>query len=191
MATVVQRQGPVRAGISLENIARCADRMLACLDLGKQELSVVLCDDRTIHELNRRYRRKNRPTDVLAFAMSEGTPMMAGDGMLGDVVISVETAKRQAAERGHALRDELIHLLAHGILHLAGYDHRTDAEERRMNARADVLRGAAIAVLRGKSARRAPARGSKRRRAPVGGRRSGPVDKVVSRGVRRGRGPRR
>ncbi len=117
--------------------------MLRSLDLGDAELSVALTDDREIHELNRVFRRKDKPTDVLAFAMREGESVGHGPPgdvaqkapeMLGDVVISVETARRQAARRRRLLGNEVRELLAHGLLHLVGYDHQTDAEEREMKA---------------------------------------------------------
>jgi probable rRNA maturation factor len=117
--------------------------MLAALRLKKAELSVLLCDDRTIQALNRSHRKKNKPTDVLAFALGEGEVLPGAEGVLGDVVISLDTARRQAEDRGHALWDEVTLLLAHGLLHLLGYDHGTDAEERLMNARADMLIAAA------------------------------------------------
>ena len=121
-------------------IKRRAERMLEALKLRDAELSILLCDDRTIHALNRTHRRKNKPTDVLAFALREGKPVPgAGGKALGDVVISLDTAARQAEELGRTLWEEVTWLLAHGLLHLLGYDHRTVAEERRMNARADML----------------------------------------------------
>jgi len=112
--------------------------MLQALKLESAELSILLCDDATIHALNRDHRRKDKPTDVLAFALREGKPV-PGSKALGDVVISLDTAARQAEELGRTLWDEVTWLLAHGLLHLLGYDHRTVAEERRMNARADML----------------------------------------------------
>src|SRR5688572_12775303 len=87
------------------------------------ELSVVFCDDAFIQALNREYRGYDRPTDVLSFPQ-EPTP--AGTELLGDVVISVETAQRQAREQGHALGHEVAWLLCHGVLHLLGYDDETD-----------------------------------------------------------------
>lgn len=122
--------------------------MLRALGMPDAELSILLCDDPTIHALNRTHRRKNKPTDVLAFAMREGRPMPGESGLLGDVVISLDTAARQAEELGRSLWDEVSWLLAHGLLHLVGYDHRTAAEERRMNARADMLIAAAKARTR-------------------------------------------
>jgi probable rRNA maturation factor len=117
--------------------------MLASLGLGPAELSVALTDDREIHELNRLFRKRDKPTDVLAFAMREGEgPPAAGPSgveLLGDVVVSVETARRQAARRGRSLASEVRVLLAHGILHLLGYDHRTSAEARRMGTKTRQL----------------------------------------------------
>lgn len=100
------------------------------------EVSLRLTDDRFIHALNRDYRGKDRPTDVLAFAMREGPGGQLNPEILGDIVISVDTAARQA-RRG--LRHELLFLCAHGLCHLLGYDHRDDAEEREMNARMQAL----------------------------------------------------
>jgi probable rRNA maturation factor len=101
------------------------------------EASLRLVDDAAIHALNRDYRGKNKPTDVLAFAQREGPGGDLHPELLGDVVISVDTARRQA-KRG--LYRELLHLASHGLCHLLGYDHRDDDEERTMNARAAALR---------------------------------------------------
>ena len=114
--------------------------MLSALGRANAELSVVLTDDRHIETLNRAHRRKAKPTDVLAFPMdAEGAGPSGEIQLFGDVVISLDTAARQARARKRPLLDEVTHLLAHGILHLAGYDHRTDAEERRMNEATAVL----------------------------------------------------
>lgn len=118
--------------------------MLRALALSAAELSILVCDDETIHALNREHRRRDKPTDVLAFALREGEPMPGAEQLLGDVVISLETAQRQAREHDRTLWEEVTMLLAHGLLHLVGFDHRTAAEERRMNARADMLVAACI-----------------------------------------------
>ena len=99
------------------------------------EVALRLCGDPAIRELNRDYRHKDKPTDVLAFAQREA--QAADHGLFGDIVISVATARRQA-KRG--LYAELLHLASHGLCHLLGYDHRDDDEERVMNARAASLR---------------------------------------------------
>jgi probable rRNA maturation factor len=83
------------------------------------EVSVMLADDAEIRTLNRQYRHKDKATDVLSFPA-------AVEGTAGDLAISVETAQKQAEERGHALEMEIKVLLLHGLLHLAGYDHETD-----------------------------------------------------------------
>lgn len=109
----------------------------AALTEGRADLEVALrlCDDAAIHELNRDYRGKNKPTDVLAFAQREGPA--AHSDLLGDIVISIDTARRQAKKGLYA---ELLHLASHGLCHLLGYDHNDDEEEREMNARALQLR---------------------------------------------------
>ena len=107
-----------------------AHQVLLALGLSDVELSILLCDDAFIHPLNRDYRGKDKPTDVLSFAMrEEGDP---NDPVLGDVIISVERAQSQASERGHPIGVELALLLVHGILHLLGYDHENDEEAQKM-----------------------------------------------------------
>ena len=149
----------------------CRDVLRAVNETGS-ELSVALVHDDEMQRLNRDYRGKDRTTDVLAFALREGEDTSVQEpGLLGDVVVSVPTAERQARERGHALDRELAELLAHGILHLLGYDHeRSPAEARRMFREqrrvlaaigADAAPGAAAArpaAARAKVAR--PKRGS-------------------------------
>ncbi len=105
------------------------------------ELSIAFVNDEEIHRLNREYRKIDRPTDVLSFALLEAqspSPVTRADAgaptILGDVIISTETARRQADERGHSFERELSILLLHGILHLFGYDHETDEEAQRMEA---------------------------------------------------------
>lgn len=150
-------QGGPFAGVSAATMKRRADKMLAALRLTGAELSVALVDDATIHALNRDYRHKDKPTDVLAFAMEEGEPTPAGKGgkgqppqarVLGDVIVSVDTAGKQARRRRRPLLDELTMLLAHGLLHLLGYDHQDDAQEREMVAKTRELEAAAS--LRGR-----------------------------------------
>ena len=111
-----------------------AARTLDVLGLAESELSIVLCDDAFIHPLNRDYRGKDRPTDVLSFAQREGEESDPDDPVLGDIVISVERAQAQADERGHSLETEMRVLLVHGILHLLGYDHEEDADAEEMEA---------------------------------------------------------
>jgi probable rRNA maturation factor len=119
--------------------------MLTALGLDDAELSVLLCDDAVIRALNRDFRRRDRPTDVLSFSMREGEGGRLPRAPLGDVVISVETARRQARRAKRTITAEVTMLLAHGLLHLLGLDHRTEAQGRRMRARTDALVAAAIA----------------------------------------------
>jgi len=84
-----------------------------------------------MRRLNRRYRGRNRTTDVLSFALDEGPFGSLSHGMLGDVVISLETARRVARRRRRGFREVIERLLLHGILHLAGYDHERSREDAR------------------------------------------------------------
>jgi len=109
--------------------------------------------DDEIRRLNRDYRRKDRPTDVLSFSLREGE---FGDvsRSMGDVVISLETAARQAVENGFSTEEAVDRLLVHGILHLAGYDHETSArDERRMKRKERAV----LRLLRGRGTRGAAA----------------------------------
>ncbi|MDD9932272.1 MAG: rRNA maturation RNase YbeY [Myxococcales bacterium] len=145
MPAFARYQGSGRSPIAVVTIKARAERMLRALQLSAAELSVLLCDDAVIQELNRDYRGKDRPTDVLAFAMGEGVAVASPEQVLGDVVISIPTATRQAEQRGHEPLDEITLLLAHGLLHLLGFDHATREEERRMLAKTDLLVAAATA----------------------------------------------
>jgi probable rRNA maturation factor len=138
-ATVaITTQGGPFAGVSAATIKRRALKMLEALAQGDSELSIALVSDKVIHELNLDYRKKDKPTDVLAFAMREGEGGAMG-GALGDVIISVETARKQARAHKKTLLEEMTMLLAHGLLHLLGYDHQNDRDERVMNAKTEEL----------------------------------------------------
>lgn len=103
---------------------------LACHD---KELSVVFTGDEKIAQLNERYLGRKGPTNVLAFPMRNGAAGGFESRMLGDVVISVDAARREAAELGETVQNRVDRLIVHGILHLLGYDHeRSSAEARRM-----------------------------------------------------------
>ena len=110
-----------------------ASRALVLLERPNSEVSLLFCDDETIQPLNRDWRGKDRPTDVLSFSQIEG--QCIGDpNLLGDIIISVPTAQRQAEERGHSLSHELRVLVVHGLCHLLGYDHEEDEEAEEMEA---------------------------------------------------------
>ncbi|GEL73527.1 hypothetical protein MVI01_53110 [Myxococcus virescens] len=114
---------------------------LVQLELSGVELSLSLVDDRAIRRLNRTWRQKDKATDVLSFPagdLPKGTP---GPRPLGDVVISLDTAKRQAKEYGRTLEAEMARYLAHGLLHLLGHDHERPRDAKRMAALEEQLLG--------------------------------------------------
>jgi probable rRNA maturation factor len=123
--------------LELEKLHAWACELTTAMALGTgAEWSLSFVDESTIQGLNLDYRGIDDPTDVLSFPLMEGTPMPAvvpeGLQLLGDVVIAPAIAARQALERGHTLDDELALLMAHGLLHLLGYDHDTPENKDRM-----------------------------------------------------------
>ena len=106
--------------------------MLAALDCQSCDLGVLIIDDARMHRLNAHYRGIDRSTDVLAFAMREGPFAELNPQVLGDVVLSAETALRQARAHRHSLAEELTRLLIHGTLHLLGYDHEVSPADARL-----------------------------------------------------------
>ncbi len=139
-----QRRFPVDAAALRIQAVRCLER----LGVPRAELSVLLVNDRPMRALNRDYREKNHATDVISFPMYEGTPeqitvqladqVNAPPAALGDVVISVETARKQAGENGVTPEQELTMLLVHGLLHLLGHDHEQGGAQARQMAQAEV-----------------------------------------------------
>ena len=120
--------------VDVPRLRRTADAILRGIGQSKSELSIALVDDASIAELNGQYRDKPRPTDVLSFSLVEGDFADHRGGMLGDVVISVETAADQAKERHRGLDETVARLLVHGVLHLVGHDHEDDDEAGEMQA---------------------------------------------------------
>jgi rRNA maturation RNase YbeY len=124
-------------------LERSARAILADVGETSAELGILFVGDQRMRGLNLRYRSKDRTTDVLAFAMREAArPQVSRlmPDMLGDVVISIPTAWRQAKEAGRSLDEELACLLVHGILHLCGYDHeRGEKDARRMHRRERMI----------------------------------------------------
>ena len=96
-------------------------------------VSIVLIDDEKIHEINKIYRNVDRPTDVISFAfMDEKTTTFNEFTNLGEIYISLETAHKQAKDYGHSFNRELSFLVVHGLLHLLGYDHILEDDEKKM-----------------------------------------------------------
>jgi probable rRNA maturation factor len=118
-----------RHPIDPEKIATKAETLLNKLGSLDGELSIVIVDDEEMATLNRTYLDRSGPTNVIAFAMREGLFAEVNPNLLGDVVISVETARQEARQSG--ISDELrfAQLLVHGILHLFGFDHERNSEE--------------------------------------------------------------
>ena len=150
--------------------------VLRILGLRRHELSLSLVDDAEIRVLNGTYRGRDRPTDVLAFALTEdaapGLPLAVGSArhpvVLGDVVISIETAAAQARASRRSLDVRLDALLIHGVLHLVGYDHeRSPAEERRMRAKERAVRAALPSTRRPAAVPAAAGWGRRTRRVPA------------------------
>jgi rRNA maturation RNase YbeY len=137
----VRVSGPPRGtrGLRRDRIGRFARALLEALGEEGAELSIALVDDASAAALNERWRGRRGATDVLSFSLREGRHARHRGALLGDVVIAVGVAKRQAAERGHDLEAECRRLLVHGVLHLLGYDHVRPDEARRMRAKERAL----------------------------------------------------
>ena len=123
---------------TLYGLKKKAMQILKLLNQNKSDLSLVLVGNREIRKLNARYRKIDEPTDVLSFPLGDKLP--SGMTILGDVIISVEQAKKQAIEENKRLEAKVETLLIHGILHLLGYDHeRSLKEERKMKKLEDRI----------------------------------------------------
>ncbi len=135
--------------ISLEKVRKTAEAILNALECPDGELSVLIVDDPGIAELNREYLNREGPTNVIAFPMyDDNTASQAplpehGENiphMLGDVVISVDTARKEGGQAGISMEKRFVELLIHGILHLFGYDHEKDEQEAlRMEDKSNAL----------------------------------------------------
>lgn len=129
-----------RHNLSEENLRKTARHILNALDYPDAQLSILIVDDDQIAELNENYLNHTGPTNVISFPMQEGDFADITPGLLGDVVISADTAHREATDAGMEMVQRVNELLIHGILHLVGYDHVNSAEEAaRMEAKSDEL----------------------------------------------------
>jgi len=127
-------RGLAMARLDRALLARRTRSALRAAGQARAELSLALVDDLVMAELNERHRDERGPTDVLSFSLVEGAHSEFRGVLLGDVVIDVEQAARQARRARHSLDDELARLMIHGVLHLLGHDHEEDGEARRMRA---------------------------------------------------------
>ena len=128
MEVVVQNRQK-RHRVRTAEIRETAEKILSDLGCHGCELSIVLVDDEEITHLNLAYLARDHPTNVLAFPMREGQDKHLHPDLLGDVIISTETAEREAQHRGVILQEEMTLLLVHGILHLLGYEHEEDSDK--------------------------------------------------------------
>jgi len=122
-----------------------AGTLLRELGHGESELSISLVGDEEMAGLNQRFRAEAAPTDVLSFSLLEGDHAAFRGDLLGEVVIDVEVAARQASVVGHGLDAEMARLLIHGTLHLLGYDHQREEEARAMEAAEESLWAVVVA----------------------------------------------
>lgn len=132
---------------AMEDIARIA---LSENGLPREtEISLTLCSDEEIHQLNKQWRSVDAPTDVLSFPLLEADEVEADPDeeiLLGDIVISLDRAAAQAQDFGHSLERELLYLFAHGVLHLLGYDHLEETEQVEMRSVEESLLSAVGAL---------------------------------------------
>ncbi len=124
------------------SIRRDVRKALALLGLAGRELSLLLIDDAGIREINRDWLHRDRPTNVIAFSLTEGEFGGLNPGLLGDVAVSVDAARLEARDAGIPFEDALFYLVLHGVLHLAGYEHEgpgNKARARIMSAVQDAV----------------------------------------------------
>lgn len=128
---VVDSDAWAEAGLDVADLARTVAAAVAAEIAAPRPgtIAILFADDATLQRLNRDHRGADKPTNVLAFPAAAPHP---GERILGDVALAFETVAREAAEAGLALRDRAAHMIAHGCLHLHGYDHQTDAEAEEM-----------------------------------------------------------
>ena len=130
--SVLISNSQTRLEINLEKIRKTAQAVLNALACPDDELSILIVDDPQIEKLNQQHLNRTGPTNVIAFAMHEGEFPDLSPHLLGDVVISTDTAASEAQTAAISMEQRFDELLAHGILHLMGYDHETSEEEARL-----------------------------------------------------------
>jgi probable rRNA maturation factor len=137
MRVFIEKTTPVE--VNERWLSRLARQVLVAEETGSCDLTVVLVDNAYIRTLNRRWRMRNAPTDVLSFSMTMGPDAAYNYGVLGDVYVSIEKAREQAREYGVTFEEEIARLVVHGVLHLAGYDHEKPGEAQRMRSREEAF----------------------------------------------------
>ncbi|MGA2141011.1 MAG: rRNA maturation RNase YbeY [Brevinematales bacterium] len=144
MIHVIYNDGKVYESVLTDCLSEFLDEILSDFKKGGFEVNLVLCSDRYIHTINKQYRNKDCPTDVLSFSMQEdegedffeaGSEDMDGfeePEILGDIIISTERSEKQAVEYGVTAEEELARLAIHGMLHLLGFDHEKSDEDEKI-----------------------------------------------------------
>lgn len=124
----------------LENVNEVLKKAIEIEDVGVVQFNVIIVDNNYIHELNKNYRNIDRPTDVITFALEDNCDVTYEDfRLLGDIYISLDKAKSQAEEYGHSFKREICFLTVHGFLHLLGYDHMIEEDEKIMFSRQELI----------------------------------------------------
>lgn len=127
----------------VDTVRKAAYKVGELYGLDNAEVSITFTDNEHIHEINRKYRKVDRPTDVISFALNEGDePEIEGGApinVLGDIIISVEKAVEQAKDYGHSVEREVAFLTVHGMLHLLGYDHIEEEDRKEMRQEEDFV----------------------------------------------------
>ena len=138
MAILIEnRQRKIK--IDLRRLRRSLNRIVNDQECGKKELSLLFVDNNTIREINRTYLARDYVTNVISFSLAEGEYGTINPAVLGDIVISVEKALRDARKARMDFYDELDFLMIHGLLHLLGYDHIEDADYKKMHKKETEL----------------------------------------------------
>lgn len=127
---LVEVNNKTRSKINLTLVRKITEKFLKVHKI-KQGVSIVFVGDWTMRKINYALRGKNRPTDVLSFCEKESDYYLTD--FLGEIMIDYQQLKRQAKQSGQSVQKELVFILVHGLLHLIGYDHRNDHEEKKMN----------------------------------------------------------
>lgn len=121
-----------KENIDIKDIETLLNKTVKFLDIEQAIFNVIIIDDERIHQINREYRNVDRPTDVISFALEDDKSMTSELRILGDIYVSIDTARRQAYEYYNSEQEELRFLIIHGLLHLLGYDHMKEEEEKEM-----------------------------------------------------------
>lgn len=120
-----------KVGISEKDVLKAVQNTLLKLKIKNKDISVSFVGEKLITSLNRKYRKKNKPTDVLSFSAQEGFGVV-DDSDWGDIFICVPVVEKQAKKQKISFKEECLRMVIHGVLHLAGYDHMTKKEETEM-----------------------------------------------------------